>query len=99
MESLIYVGLDSERYADFVANTVKVDEVEDLTGKVPHAGYGGAVKSTYISPKDGQPKFVLERHQQYAPDAWGNDVWIFADDFTAAEASEFILNFDKTKSA
>ena len=94
MKHTKHVRLDCSTYADAVASLVLVEELEDLTGKVPHVGYGGASKSMYMSPKTGLPVYVLERNAVYASDAYYNDVWIFDQDFKAEEVNVFLTQWD-----
>lgn len=83
--------LDCETLANALSKLgITVTEIADLTGLVPHVGYGGAAKSFYISPKSGKPIYVLERNGLCSPDSWLNDVWQFADDFTIDEAKAFL---------
>lgn len=92
---LKYDVLDCATLSDVVSKKgVIVTEIEDLSGKVPHVGYGGASKSTYVSPKTGNTVYVLERNGWYAGDAYVNDVWQFDCDFTAEEANDFIKSED-----
>lgn len=97
MKALNYNQLDCETYAAAVAGKVEVIELEDLSGKVPHVGFGGASKSSYVSPNTGKTIFVLERNNTYAADAYYNDVWQFDHDFTATEAADFIRAHDAEK--
>jgi hypothetical protein len=85
--------IDAASFAEVVA-PIHVEHVEDLCGKVPHVGYGGASKSKYVSPKSGRTIFVLERNGMYAPDAFSNEVWHFERDFTVADAATFLKNQD-----
>jgi len=62
----------------------------DLTGMVPHAGYGGAARYEYVSPKTGEKVFILEVNGLYAPDAYVAESWFFLEDFTVEQATEFI---------
>lgn len=91
---LAHHQLDCQTLADALSGKVAVRELEDLTGKVPHVGYGGASKSSYVSPRTGKTIYVLERNGLYAPDAWSNDVWQFDQDFTPAEAAAFLAAVD-----
>ena len=93
MHPIKHNKIDSASFADVVA-PLPVEFVEDLCGKVPHVGYGGASKSKYLAPKSGRTIFVLERNGMYAPDAFSNEVWHFEQDFTVAEASTFLNNQD-----
>ena len=90
--------LDCTTLADVLGRSgIQVTELEDLSDKVPHVGYGGAGKSKYTSPKSGSTIFVLERNGLYAPDAYLNDVWQFNKDFTTEEAKEFLVYQDNLK--
>ena len=40
-----YTRLNCQGFAEAVSENVTVTELEDWTGKVPHAGFGGASKS------------------------------------------------------
>lgn len=75
------------------ANVI-VTEIEDLSGKVPHAAAGGAAKSSYVSPKSGRTIYILERNSVVPPDSYTNDVWQFDTDFTAEEAAQFLKDVD-----
>lgn len=86
--------LDCQTLADALRGRVEVQEIQDLTGLVPHVGAGGASKSIYVSPKTGRTVYVLERNGMYAPDAYLNDVWQFADDFSVDEAREYLDMWD-----
>lgn len=97
MNLIKHAQLDCQTFAEAVKNKVAVTELEDLTGKVPHVGYGGASKSSYISPNSGKMIFVLERSGMYCQDAFLSDVWQFDTDFSTEEASEFIENWFKEK--
>jgi hypothetical protein len=100
MKALSYQVLDCEILAGVLAKQgVKVTEVEDLSGKIPHTALGSAAKSTYFSPKSNRTVYVLEREQQYAADGFATDVWQFAEDFTAEEAAEFVRQYDAAKAA
>jgi hypothetical protein len=90
MDYVKHVVLDCQTYAEAVKDKVTVVELEDLTGKVPHVGYGGASKSSYSSPITGRTVYVLERNGSVAPDAYVNDVWLFMDDFSAEDAAKFL---------
>lgn len=90
MEAIKHNQLDCQTLADALKGKVEVIEIADLTGLVPHVGYGGASKSTYVSPKTGKTIYVLERNGMYASDAWGNEVWQFDSDFTTADAALFL---------
>lgn len=85
--------LDSTTFADAMREVVKVVEIEDLSNSVPHAGFGGASKSSFASTKDGRTIYVLERNGWYG-DGYTNYFWLFDQDFSAAEASEFVTAFD-----
>ena len=98
MTPIKHISLDCQTFVDAFKQQypqVEVRELENLTGKVPHVGFGGASKSYYLSPKSGRAIYVLERNGQYAPDAYNNDVWQFREDFTAEEAAEFLKGIDK----
>lgn len=69
-------------------------EVEDLTGQVPHVGYGGANKSQYTSPKTGRQVYVLEQSGMYASDGYVTRTWQFGEDFTVGQAAEFLAAED-----
>lgn len=89
MTPIKYNQLDCCTLADTLKGKAEVVELADLSGKVPHAAYGGASKSLYT----GQGIYVLERNGLYACDAWVNDVWQFNTDFSSAEAATFLSNF------
>ena len=89
-----YTRLDCQTFAAAVSENVTVTELEDWTGKVPHAGFGGASKSSYTSPKGGKTIYVLERSSQIPPDAYTVEVWQFREDFDAAEAAVFLEAVD-----
>jgi len=55
---------------------------------------GGVQKLTYVNDK-GKRRYVLERTQYYAQDAWVTEIWQFRYDFTADEAKVFVESFDK----
>lgn len=93
MNLIKHIVLDSETYADAVKSKVAVNELEDLTGKVDHVGFGGASKSHYRLD-NGVDRYVLERNGLSSPDSYTNHVWIFYDDFTANEADLFLKNWD-----
>ncbi len=97
MKAIKYNQLDCQMLADALKGKVTVTEIENLTGKVPHVGFGGASKSSYESPKTGKTIYVLERNGLYAPDAWINDVWQFDADFTIQEATNFLTTIDTEK--
>lgn len=87
------IELDSTTFSQAIKSLgVEVIEVEDLSGKVPHVGFGGASKSYYISPKTGKKIYVLEQNGAYAADAYINRVWQFEEDFTVEEAYRFLLD-------
>ena len=90
MKPIKYHCLDCETFASAVKGAVVVVLIEDLTGKVPHVGYGGASKSKYASPKSGREIFVLEVNGWYDADAYVNDVWQFEEDFSVDQAAEFV---------
>lgn len=94
MKALKHTTLDCQTFEAYVQGRVTVTLLEDLCYKVPHAGYGGASKSSYTSPESGKTIFVLERNGWYAGDAYSNDVWLFGHDFTAEEVFAFIADFD-----
>lgn len=89
-----YHCLDCSTFKGAVKGKIEVTEIENLSCKIPHVGYGGGSKSKYVSPK-GQTIYVLERNNWYTGDAYINDVWQFDRDFTAEEADEFITQFDQ----
>lgn len=97
MNAIKYHELDCQTFADALRGKVDVVEVEDLTGKVPHVGFGGAVKSKYISPKSGKTIYVLEQSGMYAADAFVNRVWQFEEDFSVDDAIEFLRIYEKEK--
>lgn len=90
MTPILHTILDSMSFAEAVKGHVDVREELDISGFVPHAGFGGATKSSYVSPKTGKTVYVLERSGLYAPDAWTTHVWQFDADFTADEAAAFL---------
>lgn len=94
MKPIKHAILDCETFEAFADGKVNVELVEDLCGKVPHVGFGGAAKSKYVSPKTGNTVYVLERNGMYAGDAYSNDVWLFESDFTAEEACAFLQQWD-----
>lgn len=96
MDAIKYNQLDSQTLSGALKGKVTVTELEDLTGKVPHAGYGGAAKSVYVSPKTSKTIYVLERNGLSSPDSYTNDVWQFEADFTAAEAASFLTAIDSS---
>ena len=96
MKEIKYHLLDCQTFTEAMRGKVEVIELEDLTGKVPHVGYGGASKSKYFSPKTDRWIYVLERNGWYAGDAYANDVWQFDNDFTADEARRFIEDWDRS---
>ena len=75
---------------------IQTEELEDLTAKVPHAGFGGAEKSRYVSKKNGATLYVLERSSSIG-DSYVNNIWIFDHDFTTAAAVEFLCEIDRSK--
>ena len=79
--------------AEALRGKIDVVEVEDLSGKVPHVGYGGAAKSKYVSPS-GKTIYVLERNGMYAADGYANRVWQFEEDFSTAQAEAFIALYE-----
>ena len=89
-----YTRLNCQGFAEAVSENVTVTELEDWTGKVPHAGYGGASKSSYTSPKGGKTIYVLERNSPIPPDGYTAEVWQFREDFDAAEAAAFLEAVD-----
>jgi hypothetical protein len=95
MKPLKFFSLDCQTFADALKNKINLVFLEDLSGKIPHVGYGGAGKSKYISPKSGKEIFVLEVNGWYDADAYINDVWQFEKDFTAEEATEFLKKWKK----
>lgn len=95
MKPIRHTVLDCETFEGWVEGKVEIEFAEDLCGKVPHVGCGGASKSKYVSRKTGQTVFVLERHGMCSGDAYSNDVWLFAADFTAEEAARFLKKWDK----
>ena len=98
MQALKYHQLDCQTLTDALkAKGIVVTEIVDLSNLVPHVAYGGACKSSYVSPKSGKIIYVLERNALYAPDAWLNDVWQFDADFSLEEAVEFLSNYDAAK--
>lgn len=99
MNPLKFAELDSQTFAEAVRDKVDVVELEDLTGKVPHVGYGGALKSKYVSPKTGRTIYVLEQSGMYDIDAYINKVWQFDRDFTVEEAAEFLKRYEQSKNA
>ncbi len=99
MEAIKHIQLDSTTFAEVMRGTVDVVEVEDLSQKVPHVGFGGASKSRYVSPTNGDMIFVLERNGMYSPDAYINDVWQFRQDFSASDAAKFLAEIDGAKNA
>jgi hypothetical protein len=98
MIPLKHIELDQQTFAEIARKQgVIVESMEDLTGKVPHTGFGGAEKSKYESPSGRGTIYVLERNHWYAGDAYANDVWSFDRDFTVEEAAEFLREIDKSK--
>jgi hypothetical protein len=93
MKALKHVELDCQMFSGYAGDQVKIESVEDLSGKVPHVVMGGAQKSMYISQKTGKPVWVLERNEWYAGDAYTNDVWLFDADFSIEEAAAFIRDW------
>lgn len=96
MNLIKHITLDSETYADAVKSKVVVTEIEDLTGKVDHVGFGGASKS-YYELDNGAERYVLERNGMSSPDSYTNNVWIFYNDFTANDAYLFLKNWDSVE--
>ena len=97
MKAIKHLELEDTTYAAAVKSIVAVTELADLTGRVPHVGYGGAAKSCYVSPKTGKTIYVLERNGLIAPDSYINDVWLFDSDFSDAEAAAFLAAIDKAR--
>lgn len=95
MKAIKFNELDCQTLADALKGKVEVVELEDLSWKVPHVGYGGATKSMYVSPKSGKTVYVLERSGMYDADAFSTKVWQFDEDFTVEDAAEFLTQFDK----
>ena len=95
MTPLKHITLDCTTASEMLRGKAQVTEIEDLTGEVPHVGYGGAAKSSYVSPTSGKTIYVLERNGMYAPDAYTNDVWLFDEDFSAAAARDFLTAIDQ----
>jgi hypothetical protein len=88
--------LHDETLADvFKTHGVKVMEIEDLSGRVPHVGAGGAWKSSYVSPKSGKTIYVLERQGCGDGESYVNHVWQFEADFTPDEARMFLEDWDE----
>jgi len=77
---------------DLVGKKIEVHVVENLSGKIPHSGSGGAEKLSYKT-KSGEDVFVLKRIEPYAGDAYFADIWHFKKDFTAKEANMFEIYF------
>lgn len=91
MQALKYHQLDCQTLTDALKEqNIVVTELVDLSSYVPHPAYGGACKSSYVSPRSGKTIYALERNALYAPDAWLNEVWQFDEDFTASEAVQFL---------
>lgn len=97
MQALKYDQFDCATLADMLRGEIELIEVDDLSGKVQHVGFGGVAKSKYVSKNTGKTIYVLERNNTYAADAYTNDVWQFDADFSAAEADEFIRLHDSAK--
>lgn len=95
MKQMKHTVLDCETFEGWVEGKVEVEFSEDLCGKVPHVGCGGASKSKYVSRKTGKTVFVLERNGMYSGDAYSNDVWLFEEDFTADDARLFLEEWDR----
>ena len=92
-----YMVVDDYTFAQIARKQgIQTEELEDLTGRVPHAGFGGAEKSRYVSKKNGATLYVLERNCWHS-DSCENKIWTFDRDFTAAEASEFLSEIDRSK--
>lgn len=56
------------------------------------AGYGGASKITYVSPKTGKKMFVLQVSEMYCADDFGTECWYFTEDFTEKQADAFLTS-------
>ena len=98
MQALKYHQLDCQTLTEALKEQgIIVTEIVDLSNLVPHVAYGGACKSSYVSPRSGKIIYALERNALYAPDAWLNDVWQFDEDFTISEAVRFLSQVDATK--
>ena len=96
MECIKYNKVDCETLENLLRSKVKLEKLENLSGKVQHTGMGGAEKSVYTNDR-GERIFVLERSEYYAQDAYATDIWQFRSDFTADEAKTFVENFDKSQ--
>lgn len=90
--------LDCQTFSEVAKKQgVPFTELADLTGKVPHVGFGGASKGTYHSPSLGGQVWVLERNGFYAGDAYENTVYLFDADFTDGQAAAFLKSIDAAK--
>ncbi|HOC01122.1 MAG TPA: hypothetical protein PKM43_20530, partial [Verrucomicrobiota bacterium] len=95
MGCLRYGVLDSETLAgNLHLQGIETRRHSDLTGRVPHAGMGGAERYEYTS-KIGQTIYVLERSKPYAGDAYEMDVWQFEKPFNMIQADAFVTAFDR----
>lgn len=95
MKAIKFDDVDCDTLANILRDKVVMTNTVDISDAVPHCGYGGASKWSYLSPKTGKTIYVLERSQTYAPDAYHTEIWQFEQDFTAEEAARFIADYDK----
>lgn len=94
MNILKHIEIDCQSYADVARQQgVVVEQVCEMDD-VDHVGFGGCVKSRYVSPTTGQTMYVLERSGQYAPDAYMTEAWVTDEDFTEAQAVELVKAHD-----
>ena len=98
MTPLKHSHLAHMTFPEAEGHLVLVERVEDLTGQVPHAESGRAIKYRYTLPKMVPPiyVYVLECSlHTYHTDLV--DVWHFAEDFTAEEATAFLRSYRAAK--
>ena len=92
---LRHAQLDCDTFANILDRQgITIYGERNLSGDVPHSGYGGVTMYTYVSPNTGRFVYVLERSGLYAPDAYLCNVWQFSYPFSVSDANDFLTNID-----